>query len=650
MTSPLHSLARRGTVIVASLATAALALSVSPASAVVPDGIFGVVTVDGFAPGSSVRVTAYSNADPDGWESVAGAFTAPDGSYTLPLPSGDYRLAFDDDSGDATSEFYDDVQSFNDAETVAVVEGAPVEIDADLAPASHVTGTVTGGDLTESTVYVTAYQEVIEDEYTSWERVATTNTDGLGEYDLGGLPAGTYRIGFEPEDNAFATEFYDDVSSVRLAEDLVLDASTPAAGIDAVLDPAGSITGAMTDDEGEPTVGHVSAFNVDGPEWEYVANAGTGLAGSYRLEGLRAGSYLVVFDEDATGRSEYWEDTDDSDLATLVEVEAGLPTTDISAEMDDKTPPAAVENLEQPTISGVTEVGSTLTADPGEWDAPGVTFTYQWISGNDEDAAIPGATGSTYVLDESDVDDYIGVIVTASADGYSTAFEYSDYVGPVQALTVHNLSQPTISGTPQVGSTLTANPGTWDQPDVTFEYQWETYKDGQEHTDHLASGQTYVPTADIVGQPVWVTVVASAPGVGDGYASTETVGPVSAAPPVTPPVVTPPVVTPPVVTPPVVVPPVVVPPTDVDEQHTPKVAGAKKVGSTLKAKSAAWVPDDAKVKYQWLVNGKVIKKATKAKLKLLEKFAGKKISVKVTATSPGSLPVSVTTKVGKVKR
>ena len=121
-------------------------------------------------------------------------------------------------------------------------------------------------------------------------------------------------------------------------------------------------------------------------------------------------------------------------------------------------------------------------------------------------------------------------------------------------------------------------------------------------------------------------------------------------PPVTQPPVTPPVVTPPVVTPPVVVPPVVVPPTDVDEQHPPKVAGAKKVGSTLKAKAAAWVPDDAKVKYQWLVNGKVIKKATKAKLKLLEKFAGKKISVKVTATSPGSLPVSVTTKVGKVKR
>lgn len=583
-------------------------------------------------------MTAFQyDAELPGWGSVGSTFTNPDGTYDLALAAGSYRVGFDDYTGDAVPEYYQDTTVFDEADSV-LVDAAPVQVDADLAEAAHVRGAVVGGDLTESYVYVTAYQAVVADGQTSYDYVGSTNAGTDGEYDLGGLPAGTYRIGFESTDLSLAPEYYNNKGSLAAAQDVVTSAASPAIGIDATLEEAGSISGTMTTEEGDPATGRVTAYTVAGDDWTYITSEEPDSEGAYTLAGLREGSYLVAFEEDATGRTEYWQDTDDADLATPVEVEAGTPSTGISAEMDDKTPPDAVQNLEYPSISGNTEVGSTLTADPGQWDATGVTFTYQWISGNHDDGAIPGATGSTYVLNSSDADDYIGVIVTAHADGYSPASEYSDYVGPVQAQTVHSLSVPTISGTPQVGSPLTANPGTWDQPGATFSYYWETYQEGQEHTDFLATGKTYVPTAAIVGQPVWVSVVASAPGVEDGYAYSESVGPVTAA------------TAPPVVVPPVVVPPVVAPPvTDVDNTQKPKVQGAKKVGSTLKAKVASWIPAGATVRYQWLVNGKPIKKATKATLKVTRKLKGKKVSVQVIATSAGSKPATVVTKVGKIK-
>ena len=48
-------------------------------------------------------------------------------------------------------------------------------------------------------------------------------------------------------------------------------------------------------------------------------------------------------------------------------------------------------------------------------------------------------------------------------------------------------------------------------------------------------------------------------------------------------------------------------------------------------------------------NHKTLKKGLQDHLKVTKALKGKKISVKVTATSAGSLPVKVVTKVGKIK-
>lgn len=64
----------------------------------------------------------------------------------------------------------------------------------------------------------------------------------------------------------------------------------------------------------------------------------------------------------------------------------------------------------------------------------------------------------------------------------------------------------------------------------------------------------------------------------------------------------------------------------------PKVSGTKKVGKTLKASKGEWPVPGVTLSYRWLRDGKAIGGATKSSYKLKAKDAGRKISVRVTAT------------------
>lgn len=72
-----------------------------------------------------------------------------------------------------------------------------------------------------------------------------------------------------------------------------------------------------------------------------------------------------------------------------------------------------------------------------------------------------------------------------------------------------NTAAPTISGTPQEGSTLTANPGAWtgDQP-IVFTYQWTRCNTGGDNCVAIpgATNQTYQVTSADVGTTLRVEV------------------------------------------------------------------------------------------------------------------------------------------------
>lgn len=96
-------------------------------------------------------------------------------------------------------------------------------------------------------------------------------------------------------------------------------------------------------------------------------------------------------------------------------------------------PPAAPVNTTVPVISGVTQVGSTLTTTDGIWTgSPMPTYAYQWKRGG---VNITGATASSYLLVTADLAATITVTVMATnASGSANAI--SAGVGPITAVPV----------------------------------------------------------------------------------------------------------------------------------------------------------------------------------------------------------------------
>ena len=108
-----------------------------------------------------------------------------------------------------------------------------------------------------------------------------------------------------------------------------------------------------------------------------------------------------------------------------------------------------------PTITGTAAVGATLTAHPGAWRPYPVLMTYQW---NVDGVAFPGATKQTFAVPASASGKTITVTATGNVTGYAAASRTSSATTAVTGGTLAGPT-PTITGTAQVGQTLTANPG-----------------------------------------------------------------------------------------------------------------------------------------------------------------------------------------------
>ncbi len=168
--------------------------------------------------------------------------------------------------------------------------------------------------------------------------------------------------------------------------------------------------------------------------------------------------------------------------------------------------------LGAPTISGTAQVDETLTADTsGVEDADGldnVSYSYQWMA---DGADIQNATSSTYKLVFPDQGKTIKVRVTFTDDrDNAETLTSAATVAVAVAANRQATGQPTTSGTPQVGETLTADTsGIADEDgldNVSYGYQW-IRSDGD--TDTEIAGETfstYTVADDDVGKHVKVRV------------------------------------------------------------------------------------------------------------------------------------------------
>jgi hypothetical protein len=89
-----------------------------------------------------------------------------------------------------------------------------------------------------------------------------------------------------------------------------------------------------------------------------------------------------------------------------------------------------------------------------------------------------------------------------------------------------NTASPTISGTPQQGSTLTASTGSWTNNPTSYAYQWRDCTTSGCSNIGGATSSTYTLTSSDVGDKIDVVVTATNAG-GSGSATSSQVGPVT---------------------------------------------------------------------------------------------------------------------------
>ena len=170
-----------------------------------------------------------------------------------------------------------------------------------------------------------------------------------------------------------------------------------------------------------------------------------------------------------------------------------------------------------PAITGTAQVGQMLTAvTTGIMDADGLTnvsYTYQWIlvDTDSTEADILGATASSYTLVGADQGKTIRVKVSfEDDDGYAEGPVTSAATAAVRAANTLATGAPAITGTAQVGQTLTADTsGIMDANGLTgsYTYQWILVDTDSTEADILgATASSYTLVGADQGKTIKVKV------------------------------------------------------------------------------------------------------------------------------------------------
>ena len=196
-------------------------------------------------------------------------------------------------------------------------------------------------------------------------------------------------------------------------------------------------------------------------------------------------------------------------------------------------------NTTAPTLSGIAQEGKQLTGEKGVWAGSPTDYNYFWTlcnKGGKSCANITGATAATYTLTSAGVGNTVRFKVEAKnargntfASSAQTAVIIAAATPPPARPT--STSLPTLSGTAQVGQTLTGTRGVWSGSPTDYNYFWTSCnKDGNGCANISgATSATYKLTSAGIGNTLRFKVEAKNAG-GNAFASSLQTGLVLAAP------------------------------------------------------------------------------------------------------------------------
>ena len=361
----------------------------------------------------------------------------------------------------------------------------------------------------------------------------------------------------------------------------------------------------------------VQHYHVKSGEWLDLPAAGVDIAfhgSSAVVSDLHGLSWLRVRAVSCAGESE-WSQIEEL-YGTKASDWEGVPVPEV-AEGDEIEPcPEDVDTSDNspatglPTISGTAQVGETLTANTsGVVDADGlsnVQYEYQWLA---DDSDISGATNTTYTPVAADEGKAVKVRVSFADDAGNNETLTSEATDAVAAAPTPNspaTGAPAITGTAQVGETLTVDTSGIADADglgnVQYEHQW--LADDAEIAG--ATGSTYTLADTDESKAIKVEVSFTDDAGNDESMTSSATDAVAAPPPNSP------------------------------ATGAPSISGTAQVGETQTADTSDIADadglDDVSFAYQWLADDTEIAGATSLTYTLADADEGKAIKVEVSFT------------------
>lgn len=260
--------------------------------------------------------------------------------------------------------------------------------------------------------------------------------------------------------------------------------------------------------------------------------------------------------------------------------------------------PGTFEIQDGPTVTGDAQVDQTLVASAGAW-SPTATPAFQWLV---DGSPVPGATDRSYTPSAADVRKQVSVQITLSQPGYEPVTEASPATSEVVPGTFRNTSDASVTGTPQVGKPLTADPGGW-SPEPALSWQWTA--DGTPVPGATAS--SFTPSPAELGKKLSVVVTARRP----GYLTSVVESPATQP---------------------------VLPGTNAVVDRPVISGGLPEIGRSLTATPGTWAVPPSSIAYQWYAADQAIPGATSSTFTPSEAQLDRDLTVQVTVQAPGYAP------------
>ncbi|MEI6623924.1 MAG: hypothetical protein WCP28_18685, partial [Actinomycetes bacterium] len=307
-----------------------------------------------------VRVTAYKYVA-GSW--VTAAYTSSlsgTGAYSLTLTPATYRLLFGAPAGNYLQEYWNNKSSISTADDIVIADQDAKFADADLTPAAHLTGTVTGvGGAPAAGIWVYPYLW----SGAAWVQTGGARTDASGVY-RADVAEGTYKLMFRDLTGALATSYYYDKPTFAAANEAELYRFVTTTCNQPMSPPVskGTIGGTVTGSESAPLVGiRVTTYKSVSGSWNSVDTTTTKAGGVYITPALDAATYRVYFFDPANNYlGQFYNNKSSISAADDIVVAAG----------DAKTANAA--------MTPATHLTGTVTGVGGAAAANIWVYPYRW--------------------------------------------------------------------------------------------------------------------------------------------------------------------------------------------------------------------------------------------------------------------------------